>query len=336
MSSTKGPFCRSCGHQASPEANFCGDCGAPVGNPSDDNFVAFNDAELGPERGSFLTNYTDEQTALLRQEKPLGPGWYADPIISGWARKFDGQKWLGLQRRILTDAEKTDSDAASQTPATDPSPTSTDGTASGASASPGWYPDPGDSNVHWYWDGSAWTSRSPLQDSVAGKSGGLTGARGPQMRSPTGSRVGADPLGIKKWIIGGAAALLVLVGVAVAFGAIASQGQWRGLDPRIVSILDKDARADVWCRSLQINAVPAGLWTSLGRRAGMSSTAVQRSFYGFCGVPIPADDPGLGSDWVTQDLSKEIESYREICRPLVARGDYTSEADCLSHDGYLR
>ena len=45
----------------------------------------------------------------------------------------------------------------------------------------------------------------------------------------------------------------------------------------------------------------------------MSSTAVQRSFYGFCGVPIPADDPGLRSDWVTQDLSKEIESYREIC-----------------------
>ena len=93
MSSTKGPFCCSCGHQASLEANFCGDCGAPVGNLSDDNFVAFNDAELGPERGSFLTNYTDEQTALFRQEKPLGPDGAADPIISGWARKFDGQKW---------------------------------------------------------------------------------------------------------------------------------------------------------------------------------------------------------------------------------------------------
>ena len=63
MSSTKGPFCRSCGHQASPEANLWR-LRCTCRNPSDDNFVAFNDAELGPERGSFLTNYTDEQTAL--------------------------------------------------------------------------------------------------------------------------------------------------------------------------------------------------------------------------------------------------------------------------------
>ena len=67
----------------------------------------------------------------------------------------------------------------------------------------------------------------------------------------------------------------------------------------------------------------------------MSSTAVQRSFYGFCGVPIPADDPGFGSDWVTQDLSKEIESYRRSMSSI-GGAVTTSEADRSSHDGYLR
>ena len=94
MSSIEGPFCPSCGRQSVPGANFCGDCGAKVGIPSGGDFVALNDAELGPERGSFLTDYTDEQAALLRQEKPSGPGWYADPLVRGWARKFDGQKWF--------------------------------------------------------------------------------------------------------------------------------------------------------------------------------------------------------------------------------------------------
>ena len=163
------------------------------------------------------------------------------------------------------------------------------------------------------------------------------GASASPISQPSKPRIESDTRSVKKWIIGGVATLLVVVGVVVAYGAIASQGKWRGLDPRIASILSKDARPDVWCRGLQTpSTTPEGLWTTLGRKAGMSSSAVQKSFYDFCGIPIPANDPGLGSDQATQDLSKEIESYREICRPLVARGDYTSEADCLSHDGYLR
>ena len=90
-------------------------------------------------------------------------------------------------------------------------------------------------------------------------------------------------------------------------------------------------RAD-GCRSLQINAVLQG-FDIAGEAGGHAEYRRSNQSLRLLWRTIPADDPGLGSDWVTVIWSKEIESYREICRPLVARGDYTSEADCPSHDG---
>lgn len=191
MSNTKGPFCGSCGSSAASEAQFCGQCGARVEAPEIRRSVAFDDADLGPERGSFLSNYTDDERALLRTDLPPGPGWYGDPIVAGWARKFDGQKWVGLQRRILTDAEKAKRGPITPAPKTDPprppiavaaerpresSSAQPSADSSGESEFPGWYPDPYNPYVQRYWDGSAWTAQSPMQPSSrvsAGKSSGI-------------------------------------------------------------------------------------------------------------------------------------------------------------------
>ncbi|MFA7266256.1 MAG: hypothetical protein WC054_08085 [Candidatus Nanopelagicales bacterium] len=86
--------------------NFCERCGAPLAKPSVRSLVAFKDADLGPERGSFVSEYSDRQKALLSSNSPSEPGWFEDPLDAGWARRFDGQKWLGLQRRVLTEWEK--------------------------------------------------------------------------------------------------------------------------------------------------------------------------------------------------------------------------------------
>ena len=151
------------------------------------------------------------------------------------------------------DAEKTDSDAASQTPATDPSPTSTDGTASGASASPGWYPDPGDSErplvLGWFRMDFA----EPVADSVAGKSGGLTGARGTPDAKPNGVTESEPTPRHQEMDHRRGSGAVSFSGRCGGFWSDSVVSQWRGLDPRHCSILDKDAGRRLR-RSLQINA----------------------------------------------------------------------------------
>lgn len=115
-------YCGKCGHPVARESRFCGECGAPITDAEGGDFSAYDVEDLGPEGVSFLANYTDEKAALLNKGFPLSPGWYPDPLAVGWARKFDGQSWLGLQRRVLTEAERAELHSASPSHATYPPP----------------------------------------------------------------------------------------------------------------------------------------------------------------------------------------------------------------------
>lgn len=122
MSMAVGPFCGECGCRVTSGGNFCERCGAPLAKPSVRSLVAFKDADLGPERGSFVSEYSDRQKALLSSNSPSEPGWFEDPLDAGWARRFDGQKWLGLQRRVLTEWEKVERATNSIEPTRPPVP----------------------------------------------------------------------------------------------------------------------------------------------------------------------------------------------------------------------
>ena len=114
-------YCGKCGHPVATASRFCGECGAPIANAGGGDFNAYDISDLGPTRVSLLAN-SDEIAALLANRVPLRSGWYPDPLEVGWAREFDGESWLGFQRRVLTEAERADLQSPPPQPTIHPTP----------------------------------------------------------------------------------------------------------------------------------------------------------------------------------------------------------------------
>jgi hypothetical protein len=66
------------------------------------------------------------------------PGWYPDPEVQGYLRRWDGSAWT--DHRVMVEREA-------------PQP----GLSPEGPPSPGWYPDPEIEGYVRWWDGTAWT-----------------------------------------------------------------------------------------------------------------------------------------------------------------------------------
>ena len=64
-------------------------------------------------------------------------GWYPDPEVEGYLRRWDGTAWT--DHRVMAEQE-----------AVSPS-------GSGTMPQAGWYPDPAEDGYWRWWDGTAWT-----------------------------------------------------------------------------------------------------------------------------------------------------------------------------------
>lgn len=115
-------ICAQCKSEVPPRSRFCGACGYRLTNDPGPLEHPISQENLGPERSSCLT---DEDTDALVM--PAVAGWYPDPLREGWAREFDGEKWLNYQREIgvggkasvIEDEPRTDQRGS----APDPAPT---------------------------------------------------------------------------------------------------------------------------------------------------------------------------------------------------------------------
>lgn len=93
------------------------------------------------------------------------------------------------------------------------------------------------------------------------------------------------------------------------------------LDPRIDSTYNHPDRS-AWCDGLSGNESTGGRprtyggqWVGIARKTGLPAEYVQKQFFAWCKLPVPANDPGLDvAAW---------EDLLELGRELKARERFT-------------
>lgn len=92
-------------------------------------------------------------------------------------------------------------------------------------------------------------------------------------------------------VLAGSLALALAAIVALA-ALVVANSQAKALDPRLSNAMP-GIDMTVFCDGIRDLGTPAGFWSLYAQESGMSNVEVQHEIYNYCGMDIPANDPGL-------------------------------------------
>lgn len=85
---------------------------------------------------------------------------------------------------------------------------------------------------------------------------------------------------------------LALAAIVALAALVAANSQAKVLDARLTNALP-GIDMTVYCMNVRDQQVAPGTWNYLATQTGMSNVEVEHEIYDYCGMDIPANDPGL-------------------------------------------